>query len=78
MTKYQLTTALQEECLFEKMQVLGIGIDSGIFNTFEMLKNIEVLGIQYNFIRIAVLSIQYFETSIGSYPESNIVQPTIR
>ena len=55
------------------MQVLGIGIGSGIFNTFETLKSIEVLGIQYNFVRVAVLGIQYFETSIGSYPERIII-----
>ena len=51
------------------LKVLSIGIGNGIFNTFEMLKSIEVLGIQYNFVRVAVLSIQYFETFIGAYPE---------
>ena len=53
---------------FWKLQVLSIGIGNGIFNTFKMLKSIEVLGIQYNFVRVMVLSIQYFEMSIGSYP----------
>ena len=64
--QYELTTALGVS--FWKLQVLSIGIGNGIFNTFEMLKSIEVLGIQYNFVRVMVLSIQYFEMSIGSYP----------
>ena len=54
---------------FWKLQVLSIGIGNGIFNTFEMLEIIEVLSIQYNFVRVMVLSIQYFEMSIGSYPD---------
>ena len=31
-----------------KLKVLGIDIGIGIFNTFQMEKSIEVLGIQYN------------------------------
>ena len=65
--QYELTTAVGVS--FWKLQVLSIGIGNGIFNTFEMLKSIEVLDIQYNFVRVMVLSIQYFEMSIGSYPD---------
>ena len=43
------------------MKVLGIDTGIGIFNTFQMEKSIEVLGIQYNFLGILVLSIQYFK-----------------
>ena len=58
-----------------KLQVISIGIGNGIFNTFETLKSIEVLGIQYNFVRVMVLSIQYFEMSIGSYPDGGKFGP---
>ena len=44
-----------------KLKVLGIDIGIGIFNTFQMEKSIEVLGIQYNFLGILVLGIQYFK-----------------
>ena len=64
--QYESTSAV--EVSFWNLQGLSIGIGNGIFNTFEMLKSIEVLGIQYNFVRVMVLSIQYFEMSIGSYP----------
>ena len=37
-----------------------------------LLKCLKVLGILYNFVGVVVLGIQYFETSIGSYP-ANIV-----
>ena len=43
------------------MKVLGIDIGIGIFNTFQMGKSIEVLGIQQNFFGILVLGIQYFK-----------------
>ena len=56
---------MQEHCLLLNLKVLSIDVGNGIFNTFEMLKSIEVLGIQYNFVRVMVLSIQYFEMSIG-------------
>ena len=43
------------------MKVLGIDIGIGIFNTFQMGKSIDVLGIQWNFLGILVLGIQYFK-----------------
>ena len=68
--------------LYIMMKVLGIDIGIGIFNTYQMGKSIDVLGIQLNFFGIMVLGIQYFKkvlthTLVFSFIMASYLNPLI-
>ena len=43
-----------------------------VFQSYEMLKSIALLGTLSKFVSVVILFIQYFESSYGSYPGVNL------